>query len=116
MRPRMYGSSDSQWIRVSTCPSATAGTSVSTIRKFDSSARPWGRLARTICLFFMCVSFSEGEVQQVGPGLREGARQRATEAGDVLDACGRDSQATRQRDEVHVGRREAGERARPRAR
>src|SRR5512147_907482 len=56
MRPRMYGSSDSQWLRTSTSPGRGSGTSFSTMLKFASVTQPSGRLASSTCRFLF-ISF-----------------------------------------------------------
>src|SRR5690242_7554463 len=73
MRPRMYGSRESQCTRKRTWPSATLGTSVSTMRKSDSATWPCGRRARRIWRFFMAPSAS-----RVAP------RDRLGDAGGLL--------------------------------
>src|SRR5215469_14503862 len=50
MRPRIYGSSDSQIVRSNTCPLPGAGTGYSSMRKSDAFGSPTGRDARTIRL------------------------------------------------------------------
>src|SRR5690348_7314801 len=51
IRPRMYGSSDSQWLRTSTSPSCGVPSGTSTIRKSASLTAPVGLLANSTWRF-----------------------------------------------------------------
>src|SRR5690349_18672628 len=51
MRPRMYGSSESQRFFTSTSPSFGAGMGSDSRRKSSGLTQPCGRLARTMALF-----------------------------------------------------------------
>src|SRR3954463_8853356 len=72
MRPRMYGSSDSQRFFTSTSPSFGLDTVPLSMRKLLSVTQPEGRLARTIRLFSIILLFQKnskrGETRQVVVG------------------------------------------------
>ena len=51
MRPRMYGSSESQRFLTSTSPSPHLGSGALSMRKLSSLTAPCGRLASTTRLF-----------------------------------------------------------------
>src|ERR1043166_6286795 len=50
MRPRIYGSSDSQMVRSRTSPAPGTGTSACSMRTSDAFGSPTGREARTMRL------------------------------------------------------------------
>src|SRR5919106_274930 len=58
MRPRMYGSSESQRFFTRTSPSPGCGSGAFSSRKFSGVTHPWGRLARTMRWFSMAFSLA----------------------------------------------------------
>src|SRR5688500_3581456 len=104
MRPRMYGSSDRKWLRTSTWPSASAGTSVSTMRKLSVPGSPCGREASRTCLFIVMARSSVGSVEFLDLPAARGQRAQ------VLERAGgmRHQRVVRPADRAFAERQAAG--------
>src|SRR5581483_122483 len=90
MRPRMYGSSDSQWLRITISPGPAFGISDSTILKLDSSTQPVGRLASRTCRFFGMRSSADAMGIRPHCSRRRAAARPAREYAPRCGECARD--------------------------